>query len=129
MTNNQEKSLFFVEEIPPIDIIQIVKYAGAAGGFNPIHFDEKVAKEAGFPTVISQGMLVMGIVSRMIEKYVPELSLQHFDSKFVGAVVAGESLKVESYIVEENAENRTCSFVVVNDEGKSKLEGSFIYKK
>lgn len=124
----QKENIWFVEEIPPVDIIQIVKYAGAAGGFNPIHFDEKVAKDAGFPSVIAQGMLIMGMVSKIIVQYIPELSLQHFDSKFVHPVLAGEKLTVESFIVEEDSMRRTCRFVVENENGERKLEGSFIYK-
>jgi acyl dehydratase len=39
-----------------------VRYAGASGDFNPIHWDESFATEVGLPGVIAHGMLTMGSV-------------------------------------------------------------------
>lgn len=39
----------------------LVRYAGASGDFNPIHYNDTVATEAGLPGVIAHGMLTMGI--------------------------------------------------------------------
>ena len=44
----------------PIERIQLVKYAGASGDFNPIHVDEEYAKSAGMKSVFAHGMLSMG---------------------------------------------------------------------
>src|SRR5699024_11386129 len=38
----------------------LVRYAGASGDFNPIHYNDTVAAEAGLPGVIAHGMLTMG---------------------------------------------------------------------
>lgn len=38
----------------------LVRYAGASGDFNPIHYNDQVAREAGLPGVIAHGMLTMG---------------------------------------------------------------------
>ncbi|MEE1616830.1 MaoC/PaaZ C-terminal domain-containing protein [Brachybacterium sp. J153] len=38
----------------------LVRYAGASGDFNPIHYNDAVAAEAGLPGVIAHGMLTMG---------------------------------------------------------------------
>ena len=38
--------------------LDLVRYAGASGDFNPIHFDHFTAREAGFPGVIAHGLLV-----------------------------------------------------------------------
>ena len=38
----------------------LVRYAGASGDFNPIHYNDAVATEAGLPGVIAHGMLTMG---------------------------------------------------------------------
>ena len=38
----------------------LVRYAGASGDFNPIHYNDTVATEAGLPGVIAHGMLTMG---------------------------------------------------------------------
>jgi acyl dehydratase len=39
----------------------LVRYAGASGDFNPIHYRDDVAAEAGLPGVLAHGMLTMGL--------------------------------------------------------------------
>lgn len=39
----------------------LVRYAGASGDFNPIHYRDDVAAGAGLPGVLAHGMLTMGI--------------------------------------------------------------------
>jgi acyl dehydratase len=38
----------------------LVRYAGASGDFNPIHYNDAVAEQVGLPGVIAHGMLTMG---------------------------------------------------------------------
>ncbi|ANP28110.1 MaoC/PaaZ C-terminal domain-containing protein [Dermabacter vaginalis] len=40
----------------------LVRYAGASGDFNPIHYNDAFAHEVGLPSVIAHGMLTMGTV-------------------------------------------------------------------
>lgn len=42
-----------------------VRYAGASGDFNPIHYDVPYAHEAGHPDVIAQGMLTAGFAAHL----------------------------------------------------------------
>ena len=44
----------------------LVRYAGASGDFNPIHWSDRVAREAGLPDVIGHGMLTMALASRLV---------------------------------------------------------------
>ena len=39
----------------------LVRYAGASGDFNPIHYRDDVAERVGLPGVLAHGMLTMGI--------------------------------------------------------------------
>ncbi|MFZ2964807.1 MAG: MaoC/PaaZ C-terminal domain-containing protein [Rhodoglobus sp.] len=39
----------------------LVRYAGASGDFNPIHYRDDVARSVGLPGVLAHGMLTMGI--------------------------------------------------------------------
>ncbi|MGN7861198.1 MaoC/PaaZ C-terminal domain-containing protein [Microbacterium sp. 22303] len=41
----------------------LVRYAGASGDFNPIHYRDDVAAEVGLPGVLAHGMLTMGVAS------------------------------------------------------------------
>jgi acyl dehydratase len=44
------------------DRAALVRYAGASGDFNPIHWNDKFAESVGLPGVIAHGMLTMGTV-------------------------------------------------------------------
>jgi acyl dehydratase len=44
----------------------LVRYAGASGDFNPIHWSDRVATGVGLPGVIAHGMLTMGLAGRAV---------------------------------------------------------------
>ena len=50
----------------PIQQIQLTRYAGASGDFNPIHQDDEFAKAAGMGGVFAHGMLSMGFVAQAL---------------------------------------------------------------
>src|SRR5690606_26931630 len=44
----------------------LVRYAGASGDFNPIHWSDRVAKSVGLPGVIAHGMYTMALAGRAV---------------------------------------------------------------
>ncbi|MFJ8313100.1 MULTISPECIES: MaoC family dehydratase [unclassified Streptomyces] len=50
----------------PVTRATLVRYAGASGDFNPIHWNEKSAKEVGLPDVIAHGMFTMAQAARVV---------------------------------------------------------------
>lgn len=50
----------------PVTRATLVQYAGASGDFNPIHWNEKFAKEVGLPDVIAHGMFTMAEAVRVV---------------------------------------------------------------
>ena len=50
----------------PITRSSLVRYAGASGDFNPIHWNPRVAAEVGLPDVIAHGMLTMATACRAV---------------------------------------------------------------
>ena len=44
----------------------LVRYAGASGDFNPIHWNDRFATDVGLPGVIAHGMFTMGLASRAV---------------------------------------------------------------
>ncbi|NVM93338.1 MaoC family dehydratase [Arthrobacter wenxiniae] len=44
----------------------LVKYAGASGDFNPIHWNERFAREVDLPGVIAHGMFTMGSAVQLV---------------------------------------------------------------
>jgi acyl dehydratase len=58
------------EELPaqefPIRRADLVRYAGASGDFNPIHWNERYATSFGLPNVIAHGMYTMATAIRVV---------------------------------------------------------------
>jgi acyl dehydratase len=44
----------------------LVRYAGASGDFNPIHYRDDVAVSVGLPGVLAHGMLTMGLAVQCV---------------------------------------------------------------
>jgi acyl dehydratase len=60
-------------EIPPrsyqLKRVDLVKYAGASGDFNIIHWNERVATGVGLPNVIAHGMLTMAQAGKFVTEW------------------------------------------------------------
>ena len=55
-----EVGLVVAEKTYPLTRDSLVRYAGASGDFNPIHYRDDVASSVGLPGVLAHGMLTMG---------------------------------------------------------------------
>lgn len=53
-----------------VDRSRLVRYAGASGDFNPIHWNERFATEVGLPGVIAHGMWTMGAAVGVVSDWV-----------------------------------------------------------
>jgi acyl dehydratase len=62
------------QTLPPATVrftrASLVRYAGASGDFNPIHFSEHNAAKIGLPGVIAHGMLTMASALRVVTDWV-----------------------------------------------------------
>ena len=62
------------DALPPLTLrltrAQLVRYAGASGDFNPIHWNPRVAREVGLPDVIAHGMLTMACAGRIVTDWI-----------------------------------------------------------
>jgi acyl dehydratase len=54
------------EQVFRVTRADLVRYAGASGDFNPIHWNDRVATEVGLPGVIAHGMFTMALASRVV---------------------------------------------------------------
>lgn len=50
----------------------LIRYAGASGDFNVIHWNERVAKEVGLPDVIAHGMFTMGAAIQIVTDWLDD---------------------------------------------------------
>lgn len=63
-------------ELPPLTVTlrraDLVRYAGAGGDFNPIHFSDRMAAAMGLPGVIAHGMLTMAQAARVVTDWLTD---------------------------------------------------------
>ena len=79
------------DELPPlvkgpIQQIQLTRYAGASGDFNPIHQDDEFAKAAGMGGVFAHGMLSMGFVAQALTDWAGAGTVRKLGVRFAGLV-------------------------------------------
>lgn len=66
----------------------LVRYAGASGDFNPIHWSERVATSVGLPGVIAHGMFTMALAGRAVSSWVKDTArITSLTSRFTKPVV------------------------------------------
>ncbi|MFT4083453.1 MAG: MaoC/PaaZ C-terminal domain-containing protein [Nocardioides sp.] len=71
----------------PITRAALVRYAGASGDFNPIHYSDRVATEVGLPGVIAHGMFTMALVARAVSEWTGGAEVVELGGKFTNPVV------------------------------------------
>jgi acyl dehydratase len=70
----------------PLQQIQLTRYAGASGDFNPIHQDDEFAKAAGRGGVFAHGMLSMGFVAQVVTDWAGAGAVRKLGVRFAGLV-------------------------------------------
>jgi len=113
--------------IEKVDRAMFVRYAGASGDFNPIHWNEEFAKSAGYPTVFAQGMFTAGVLATFLTNWAGEAAVRRFRTRFVGQVWPGEQITCSARVTnvyEQDGERRAdCELSVVNEKGERKIDG------
>lgn len=98
---------------PPIDKVQLVKYAGASGDFNLIHTDEETARKAGLPGVIAQGMLSMGFLGQFVGQIAGNRGfVSQLHVRFVGRVLPGDMVACNIKVTAKDEEKRTIELAI-----------------
>lgn len=114
---------------PAVDRTQLVKYAGASGDFNPLHFDDQVGQMAGTGGVIAHGMLIMGFAGQAVTRWIPNHCLKRLSVRFVDITRLGDGITVSGTItetrVEEGAGIVIGTVTAADQKGGVKLKGAF----
>ncbi|MFC4942673.1 MaoC/PaaZ C-terminal domain-containing protein [Pseudonocardia sp. GCM10023141] len=80
------------DELPPLSLrvtrADLVRYAGASGDFNPIHWSDRFASGVGLPGVIAHGMLTMALAGRLVTQWVGDPSaVRSYGVRFTRPIV------------------------------------------
>jgi acyl dehydratase len=89
---------------PPIDRVQVARYAGAALDWNPLSVDEQHARNAGFPGALVPAMVSMGFLGELVVDWVRGARLKKFQARFVKIVWPGDVLTVRGRVVDRRFE-------------------------
>lgn len=121
-------------ELPSQDFVlrrdDLVRYAGASGDFNPIHWSERVATSVGLPTVIAHGMLTMGVAGRVVTDWVGDAgAVRSYEVRFAQPVEVpdddeGTVVSVGGRITEKREGNEVVVAVTATSGGRKILTRS-----
>lgn len=104
------------DEIPavtyPLHRVDLVRYAGAGGDANPIHWNERFARSVGLPDVIAHGMLTMATAVRLVTDWCGDPgAVVDYGVRFIRPVVVpddgGAELVVAGKVLSTDEQART----------------------
>ena len=97
------------QELPPIKIApdkqQLVKFAAGSGDFNPLHFDEKFAKNMGMPETIVHGRFKYAVVGRVVTEWMgPKGRLKRVGVNYRGMDMPNKEITAKGVVTATTAE-------------------------
>ena len=91
----------FEQLTAPITRTQIVRFAGAAGDFNPMHHDEPFARANGQPSVFAMGQLTAALLGSAVTEWLGRGNLAGYGVRFKEKVWPGDCLMLTGRQVDE----------------------------
>lgn len=86
--------------IENLEVRDFVRYAGASGDFNRMHYDREYARSKGSPDVFVQGMLVAGYTSSVVSRWLGVEAVDTFSVQFNTPVWVGDSITATAEIAD-----------------------------
>jgi acyl dehydratase len=96
----------------PVSRLSLVRYCGASGDFNVIHWNERIARSVGLPDVIAHGMFTMAQAGRYVTDWAGDAgALVEFGVRFSAPVVVpdddvGATIEVSGTVEDKLDGNR-----------------------
>ena len=89
----------------PMQQIQLTRYAGASGDFNPIHQDDEFARQAGMGDVFAHGMLSMGFVAQALTDWAGAGSVRKLAVRFAALVRLKDTVICKGRVLATSAQD------------------------
>jgi len=105
----------------------LVRYAGASGDFNVIHWNERIAKSVGLPDVIAHGMLTMALAGRFLTEWAGDPgAVTEYRVRFSAPVVVpdddkGATVEVTGTVTERLDDQRVAVDLTARSDGTKVL--------
>jgi acyl dehydratase len=109
-----------------VDRADLVRYAGASGDFNPIHWRESFARSVGLPDVIAHGMLTMALGSRFVAEWAGDPgAVVEYGVRFSTPVVVpdegGATVEISGKVEDRLDDDRVVVALTARSEGQKVL--------
>ena len=110
--------------------LDLVKYCGASGDFNVIHWNERVARSVGLPDVIAHGMYTMAQAGKFVTEWAGDPgAVLEFGVRFSGLVPVpdddqGATIEVSGTVAEKLGDNKVAVDIVARSGGTKVLTRS-----
>jgi acyl dehydratase len=91
-------------EFGPLTRQMFVRYAGASGDLNPMHYDDELARSAGYPSVFAQGMFSAALLAGFATDWLGAANVRRFGVRFREQVWPGDVLTCLGAVTEVSEE-------------------------
>jgi acyl dehydratase len=82
-----------------IERADLIRYAGASGDFNPIHWNDEWAKSVGLPGVFALGMFSVGVAARLMSALADyPAAILRLRVRFSAMIQPGQTLTVSGEV-------------------------------
>jgi acyl dehydratase len=107
--------------------LDLVKYAGASGDFNVIHWSDRVARAVGLPSVIAHGMYTMAQAGKFVTEWAGDPgAVTDFGVNFSAMVPVpdddeGATVEISGKVLDKLADNKVTVDIVAKADGAKVL--------
>lgn len=116
-------------QLAPVSRLDLIKYAGSSGDFNPIHTIDEEATKAGLPGIIAHGMWTMGNLAKLFTPYYEEGFIETYQIRFAGMVFLDDVLTLKATVDEVGESHINFLVKAQNQDGKDVITGSVKFTK
>jgi acyl dehydratase len=111
----------------PVSRLDLIKYAGASGDYNPIHTIDEEAKKAGLPGIIAHGMWTMGNLAKLFTPYYEEGFIQDYFVRFKSMVFLDDAITLTATVKAKEEKKLRFDVSAVNQNGKEVVKGEVVF--
>ncbi|MEH7382171.1 MaoC/PaaZ C-terminal domain-containing protein [Bacillus sp. JJ1533] len=116
-------------QLPPVSRMDLIKYSGASGDYNPIHTIDDEADKAGLPGVIAHGMWTMGNLAKLFTPFYEEGFVKTYSIRFRNMVFLEDVLTLKASLKSIEKNELIFDVAVVNQHDKDVIKGSIVFQK
>lgn len=127
LTELQVGDLMNTIQLKPVSRLDLIKYAGASGDYNPIHTIDEEAKKAGLPGIIAHGMWTMGNLSKLFTPYYEKGFIQDYAIRFKGMVFLQDVITLQAILKEKDIDKLSFDVAAINQHGKEVIKGNVLF--